>query len=149
MPTEILGVVDSAVKIGLGALISGLATYVITHKNHSNEGKNIYREKKISILEYAVENIDPYFHAFQNCLDIADGALRKNISPGPIDDDLFESWEFIKDDEKLISTRERKNIALSRIRLIGLDSLHEKLLEILVVEKMFRDQLYKSDTSES
>lgn len=34
---EVLSIIDTAVKIGLGALISGVATYWVTKLNHSND----------------------------------------------------------------------------------------------------------------
>jgi hypothetical protein len=51
MPTEILDIVDTAVKIGLGALISGIATYGVTKLNHDKEIVKSKLKRQRELLE--------------------------------------------------------------------------------------------------
>lgn len=51
MPTEILDIVDTAVKIGLGALISGLATYGVTKLNHDKDIEKSKSKRQRELLE--------------------------------------------------------------------------------------------------
>ena len=141
MPKDALDIIDTAVKIGLGALISGVTTYMITHKNHSNELSKESREKKSSILEFSVENIEPYFNAFESFISVIDGQLRLGNSPGLKTEAEWDEIDIWGDDEKLISTRDVKSITISRLNLIGLTELTEKLSLIDKVENEFRQQI--------
>ena len=40
MTTTALEIIDTAVKIGLGATIGGLATYLVTRESHRQESRN-------------------------------------------------------------------------------------------------------------
>lgn len=45
--TTVLEIIDTAVGIGLGALISGITTYWVTHKNHTFDiRKTIVNDRK-------------------------------------------------------------------------------------------------------
>lgn len=150
MPKEILDIVDTAVKIGLGAIISGVATYAITHKNHSHTKKNDLRAKKINILAYATENIEPYFNTFRTCISRVDGALRSGQQPGPITN---QPWyeKFLNLDRDFVATRKTKSVAISRLKLAGFENVVDKLLLINELDNQFRQKmvfdtiLYTSD----
>ena len=59
--TTVVEIVDTAVKVGLGALISGIATYMVTSKNHSHEAKkNVAADKKEILLDL-VHKLDTAF----------------------------------------------------------------------------------------
>ena len=143
MPKEILEIVDTAVKIGLGAIISGIATYTITHKNHSHERNKELRLKKINILEFAIENVEPYFNAFSKYMSIVDGALRAGMQSGTISNENFKEQIYQLDNDFVFS-RDKKNISISRLKLIALDDVVDKLLNVQKVENKFR-QIIKFD----
>jgi len=46
VPKDIIDVIDTAVKIGLGALISGVTTYFVANKNYKNDKTKSLIEKK-------------------------------------------------------------------------------------------------------
>lgn len=48
---ELLSIVDTAVKIGLGALISGVATYWVTKLNHENDIAKTKIKRQRELLE--------------------------------------------------------------------------------------------------
>lgn len=51
MPATMLDIVDTAVKIGLGALISGIATYSVTKLNHDKDIEKSKQNRKRELLE--------------------------------------------------------------------------------------------------
>ena len=59
MPT-LLDIVDTAVKIGLGALISGVATYKLTKLNHQHELQRIALGKRRELLEAIATQLVAY-----------------------------------------------------------------------------------------
>ncbi len=80
MATELLDVIDTAVKIGLGALISGVAAFSIAHVNHIKEKGREIRAKKTNMLEEISELIDAYFSAFSNSVALIDGAIHSGFT---------------------------------------------------------------------
>ncbi len=61
MATEVIDVIDSAVKIGLGALISGLSTYWVTRANGKTIELKESKAVKRKLIEEISENADKYF----------------------------------------------------------------------------------------
>ena len=49
--TTALEILDSAVKIGLGALVSGIATVLVTSRNHAHELRKLTLEDRKSLLK--------------------------------------------------------------------------------------------------
>ncbi|WP_407364727.1 hypothetical protein HKW97_25820 (plasmid) [Pseudomonas luteola] len=47
----VLEIVDSAIKIGLGALISGVTTYCVAGKNQKHELQKVMREDRKSLIK--------------------------------------------------------------------------------------------------
>jgi len=62
MEKSIIDVIDTAVKIGLGALISGISAYVLSKTNSNQEKEKGKRERTISILENISFKIDSARH---------------------------------------------------------------------------------------
>ncbi len=70
--TTPLEIIDSAVKIGLGALVSGIATYLVTRTNHRHELRKADREERRTlirnisrVLEDAMTLVNQGTYAFQ------------------------------------------------------------------------------------
>jgi predicted HAD superfamily Cof-like phosphohydrolase len=64
--TTVVDVVDTAVKIGLGAFITGIIAYVIAKTSQSHEFKKTIRDEKIKLIrEYAlhVEHLEAKLNA--------------------------------------------------------------------------------------
>ncbi len=56
--TTAIEVIDTAVKIGLGAIISGVATYWVTNAKNKHDLKKTYVEDSIKILRETAEYFD-------------------------------------------------------------------------------------------
>ena len=76
MPKDILDVVDTAVKIGLGAVISGVSTYFITRKNQGYELSKEKSKIRYEGLDYAATHIDPWIHELTRFHSKIDGIHR-------------------------------------------------------------------------
>ena len=55
---EWIDIVDTALKIGLGAAISGIATYQVTKRNHSHEFEKEYFKRRQNALESISESFE-------------------------------------------------------------------------------------------
>ena len=64
MSLEIIDVIDSAVKIGLGALISGVTTYSVTKFKHKSDIDKYLFNKKYETVEEIALLAEEYFHSF-------------------------------------------------------------------------------------
>lgn len=126
MTTEILDIVDTAVKIGLGALISGLSTYYVAKHNHAADAKKQFLNRKLGIIEAVTGHFDEFSASLSTLISAIDG-VRRNY-PEKESFDLAnkkdaELWEFIRDnDEKFCDARNHSTFAASKLYLL---ELHE------------------------
>jgi len=63
VPKDILDIVDTAVKIELGALISGVTTYYVTTLNHNNDSKKEILKRKSEMLESIAGEVETFSNA--------------------------------------------------------------------------------------
>ncbi len=56
--TTAFEIIDSAVKIGLGALVSGLSTYMVTRKNHRHEIRKASRDDRRGLIRNAARLLE-------------------------------------------------------------------------------------------
>ena len=128
MATEWIDVVDTSVKIGLGALISGIATYKVSALNHKKDIEKTIINKKIDILEEISENAERYFY-FCTSLSNAISGMQKNAKN--IGGDLSDSQR------KIISSKhtnmdealESRNKAMSKIKILSIPEAENALFE--------------------
>jgi hypothetical protein len=62
MPIAWIDVVDTAVKIGLGAAISGVTAFFIAKQSHDKSVEKEYLQKKVSVLEDVTSDIEEIVH---------------------------------------------------------------------------------------
>lgn len=62
--TTLIEILDTSVKIGLGALISGITTYWVTINKHSHELKHELLRRRRVILEDVAEQIEGVYHGY-------------------------------------------------------------------------------------
>ncbi|CAH9063135.1 hypothetical protein PSEHALCIP103_02852 [Pseudoalteromonas haloplanktis] len=153
MPKEVLDILDTAVKIGLGALISGTTTYYLTKLNNRNsllKEQRDYssllqkerREKRAKLAEQCIENLDPFFTAFSNFLASIDGAVKSgNLSQEKINP-KSESYKFISQyDKKLTDSRVHYHACISKLNLIGFKESRIALNLIIKHEGRIRETI--------
>lgn len=124
MDKEILAIIDTAVKIGLGALISGLGGYLVTSSNQSHEDKKELRNRKLNIIESAAEHTHEYINSFKDLLSVIDGVRKTypELEEFQLQNEShLSAWRFICDyDKKFCDARVHAEHALSKLYLVGL-----------------------------
>jgi len=66
--TTSIEIIDTAVKIGLGALITGVITYVITKTNQSHEIKKIGRDEKVKLIRECALHLEHMESKINECI---------------------------------------------------------------------------------
>jgi hypothetical protein len=98
MAVEILDIIDTGVKVGLGALISGITTYFVTTKNQKYELKKISLMDKVDLLRRAAvdfeESSSITHHACTSYIDYINGYETKKIEE--IINNLTEASNMVK-----------------------------------------------------
>jgi len=79
---ELIDVIDTAVKVGLGAAISGLATYWITRLNHDSDRRKEAAKRVHETLVQITERIERYLESLSRCIARLDGIARTGAVPG-------------------------------------------------------------------
>lgn len=98
MATEILDIVDTAVKVGIGALISGVTTFYITTKGQEHDLKKLSLTEKVSLLKSAIEYFEDGSSMVQHCY-VAYISLRNGnteISTEKLTVEITESANLVK-----------------------------------------------------
>ena len=123
---ELLEVVDSAIKIGLGALISGVATFIAAKTNKQAVLSKEIAMKKIAMLDDAAELVEPYFR-FNNQLVFKTLELTIEHSNGGKELNELQMAalkEVLVDQAQVANSRNR---ARSKIQLLQLKEAEEAL----------------------
>jgi len=113
MEKEIIDIIDTAVKIGLGATISGMSAYYLSKLNFSRNNIKDKRDKTISLLEDIAFKIEASKH-------------KLNESSKPY-------WHFYVEPESIShkeATKQSLNIIMEASALIGQASALANLLQI-------------------
>jgi len=79
MTASLIDVLDSAVKIGIGALISGIATYSVTRLKYREEARQHIDTRKREIMEKAAENLET-FNEFSHACSHSIACVLKGIT---------------------------------------------------------------------
>jgi hypothetical protein len=130
MPTG-LEVIDSAIKIGLGALIAGLASFFSERSRHSNEQKKLVWNRRADIIERVAASVQKHSQATLELRKvfsrlkigrrfiIAEGRLK--FKDQEDSDNLNKAWTSI--DETMAAT----SVAHSGLKLLGESAACQKL----------------------
>jgi len=118
---EWIGVVDTAVKIGLGALISGFSTYFVTRTSNTHDTKSQSNTIKRELILEASKNADEYFDYTYKYFSTLDGIRQSFEEFEFTEKDWKQAKENIQDVELSLDVA-RKNIysAVSKLELLGL-----------------------------
>ncbi|MFA5539609.1 MAG: hypothetical protein WDA23_10435 [Gemmobacter sp.] len=139
MSKEIIDVIDTAVKIGLGASITGLATYLISKLNNKKDKEKFILEHKIKTIEVASDKLETYFNSISSLYSSIGGKIRgKSIS---------NIYELSDSDKKIILDRDKelqsawfdRNYAVSRFHLLKAKEVIKAIEEIEKFETDLRN----------
>lgn len=153
MAKDAFDILDTAVKIGLGALISGITTYYLTKLNNKNailkeqrENSSILkkekREKRAKLAEQCIENVDPFLTAFSNFLAAIDGSVKSGKFSEDSTDSKTKCYLFIrKYDQELTDSRVHYHACVSKLNLIGFKDSRLALNRIIKHEGKIRKKI--------
>lgn len=145
MPTEWIDIADTAVKIGLGAIISGIATYRVARQNHDHEHKKDKIARRVDGIERAAADTDLYFDVFGDLIAITDGHITRFPNKktfdltDDVDIDLYRELRNV--DDVFVSSRSHLSNAISRLHLLGLAEITVPLEEIQQIESNIRTEI--------
>ncbi|WP_217557865.1 hypothetical protein [Vibrio metschnikovii] len=125
MAITYLEILDTTVKIGLGALISGVTTWKITQLQHRNDNEKQRRARKIESLESVAEQVEVFsHHVMVYWARIVDFTRRKGGGSQLSDDFLKELNEARTN---LYHSYKNLNSAESKLLLLGLSESQQSL----------------------
>ncbi|MCX4122045.1 hypothetical protein ORU18_23425 [Vibrio parahaemolyticus] len=137
----IVEVIDSAIKIGLGATIAWLSTYSLTKLKHSrDEAVRISTRDEQMVIQISgdFEEYMQYFAEYFSRLD----AIRTNFELGKLDREswgvLWQGLETMEHDGSLMKARHKLIRARSNLELLGLKDTSKLVGQIIDLETHMR-----------
>lgn len=127
LATELIDVVDTIVKIGLGSAITAVATHFSSKSAHAAEQRKLFLIRKLDALEKITDHFDQYTSTLSHLIAAIDGVRRRrpttpctlNLSI-PLDN---ESYKFIHNaDATFLASRQQLIYAVSKLSLLGFES---------------------------
>ncbi|WP_060990307.1 hypothetical protein [Photobacterium leiognathi] len=138
---ETIELLDTAIKIGLGAFISGFSTYLVTTKNNKHQMTSSLVEKKVTILQSASESLDTYIIKLSDVFSWMDGILRNGTEPGIVTREKLKNLRIREKDTFLVDSREQRSKALSQLKLIGAFKVAEECENLYKIENRYRKKV--------
>jgi hypothetical protein len=135
MATEWIDVVDTAVKIGLGALISSIATYKVASLSHKKEVEKTLINKKIDMISELSELAEEYFSFVADLRSKVGGMIKTADNAG---EKLTRQQEEVITGlrQDLTNILSKRNKALSMIKIL---SINKAEAELRTFHKLFSD----------
>lgn len=143
MSREWVDIVDTSVKIGLGALITGVFTYLGIRYSHKSERRKFMLGHNAKLLEQAAEDVEKYFSSWDYFVGTVGGIATHRDNAG-IEDEQFtteEMKDIINSDSNLVESWSKRESALSKLRLMKATKASEALESIVKLENKFRSPI--------
>lgn len=126
MPLTWIDVADTAVKIGLGAVVTGVSAYLLAGRGHAHTLARDLATKRIGILESACADAEEYFSYCTH--------LHNAIGPYAVQNESAERKQTDEEREAIEQAHEglrkaldARNKARSKISLLGASNALEHL----------------------
>ncbi|NRD24932.1 hypothetical protein HNV10_16880 [Winogradskyella litoriviva] len=144
MTSEMIELIDTIVKIGLGALIASLTNYLITRYNHKSEEKKEFIRRYILSIDKISENAEEYFQKWSVLTSAIGGTSKQTTELNR--KAKKEEWNFIfTADENLLDSRNNKMTALSKLKLLSLNNVADILENCTKIEVELREMVIFND----
>ena len=121
-----LEIIDTAVKIGLGALITGIATYVITALNHDKDLEKQSIRRRRELLEQVSSQIERFWNSYRRYYLVSLEAIHRANGNEGVPGVLRDEYEAKK--KEVMEATDSLSSAQSSLLLLGLEGVNEKLL---------------------
>lgn len=141
MVKEWIDVADTAVKIGFGALITGVFTYLGILYSHKSARSKFMLEHKTKLLEQASEDIEEYFNAWRSYISLVAGVAKRRKNHELENERLTKKQldAIRKNDHILVESWSKRNSAIAKLRLMKAVTVADSLIECQEVEKNLRE----------
>jgi hypothetical protein len=120
-------IIDTAIKIGLGALISGAAAFLIARLNHSKEMEKSRANRRRELLEEIAERTEKFNSATVRYWAITDERVQCEARNEPLPALRQEEWKTA--DELLNNSFEEATNAEAKLLLLGEEECQTLLRE--------------------
>ncbi|MGL6312407.1 hypothetical protein [Vibrio sp. WXL103] len=142
MATEWVNVVDTAVKIGLGAVISGVFTYLGLKLSHRSDKEKFMLEHKTKLLEKIAEDIDTYFTALDSYIAKFAGITKYRDRKGESSDTLTRTQKesLAERDDLLVEGWAYQKSAIAKLRMLKASKASKALGKVTTLQKKLRDR---------
>ena len=144
MNSEIIGLFDTAIKIGLGALIVAVSNYLISRNNYKNEENKEFVKRYIDSLDNVTIAAEDFFQKWNRLTSSTAGISKitteKNIQY------TQKHYKFIKtNDDEFVNSRNKRMTAISKLKLLKLNDVAKTLENTIEIEKEFRNIIFFED----
>lgn len=121
-----LEILDTAVKIGLGALISGIATYLVTKLNHDKKLEKQSIQRRRELLEQVSLDIERFWNSYRRYYLVSLEVIHRTKIGGDLAQEMRDEYEARK--KKVLDSTDSLSSAQSSLLLLGLTKEGEILL---------------------
>jgi hypothetical protein len=146
--TTLIDVLDTAVKIGLGALISGVATYWHGVRKDKAESAKEYEKRHRTLLEEIAGSVEQLNHVYLKYADLVIEGVRFRDRNKEWPEDRKGELDLVK--AEFFSTFKELTSAESKLLLVGEREAYSKMKELGDTLVQFRRlcQVDNKDTTE-
>lgn len=137
-------VLDTAIKIGLGALIAALASIISIKLSHKNEIDKLNYIRRQELLESIARNIELFSNSFRKFSNKARHIVDKNPGQEGITDTDFNKLSDISSD--VLSQTDNVGSAQSLLLLLGEPDTEKLLVDYLGTTESFM-KLFNSQSN--
>ncbi|MCT4500607.1 hypothetical protein N0U25_22680 [Pseudomonas sivasensis] len=125
MPTTVIEVIDTSIKIGLGGLIGFAGTYVVTKLNHGHDAKKDVIKRRYDALEQVAAHIEEFSHVALKYWALVVECVRVENGNKEWPKERAEQLELVK--AEYFSEAKNITIAESKLLLLGLEPASAQL----------------------
>ena len=135
-----LQVVDTAVKIGLGAAIAGASAIIVARHNHSHELRSLRYQRRLNTIENVADAANKHFAVLDTFLGAVSVAYDHIPSAGSAFTEDYRKFLEKADNHFMASMFQFKE-SVARLRLIGETEAYKAITGYMNVAAKFRNEL--------
>lgn len=123
---QLVEVLDTTIKIGLGVLISGVTTYFVTRSNHKHEFSKEKFKQKVILLNKATGTLEEYFSSVHRLLNEYYGIASKNVLViNELSSGIFD--RLFKEDQEYLNNTNKVHRSIPQLYILGLTEIIDLL----------------------
>jgi len=135
---ETIEVIDTAIKIGLGAAITGVAGLIAASRAHSREIDKLLLVRRLDAIEELAKDASKAFQEWR-VMFMAMGPIYAGNPATP--NASLEKWlQLVQVDQGFFAGREQQSSILARLRLLKLDDARKLFAGVINRYAEFRDK---------